>query len=77
VGVYAAAKEGEEGEPLYLERHRLRSGAQQLRVKVKGEPAQAGIDPRHLLIDVQPEDNLAQVTRSGALALRPSGGAAP
>jgi hypothetical protein len=58
VGVYAA---GEDGEPLYLERHRLRSGAQQLRVKVAGEPASAGIDPRHLLIDVEPQDNFQQV----------------
>jgi ABC-2 type transport system permease protein len=62
VGVYAAGKEeGELGEPLYLERHRLRSGAQSLRVKVKGEPARAGIDPRHLLIDVNPEDNVQAV----------------
>jgi aminopeptidase N len=61
VGVYAAEKDGAQGEPLYLERHRLRSGAQSLRVRVKGEPARAGIDPRHLLIDVNPEDNVQEV----------------
>jgi hypothetical protein len=61
VGVYAAGKDGAQGEPLYLERHRLRSGAQSLRVRVKGEPARAGIDPRHLLIDVNPEDNVQEV----------------
>jgi aminopeptidase N len=64
VGVYAAGKDGAQGEPLYLERHRLRSGAQSLRVRVKGEPARAGIDPRHLLIDVNPEDNVQELPPS-------------
>ncbi|WP_224245460.1 ABC transporter permease/M1 family aminopeptidase [Hyalangium gracile] len=75
VGVYAAGKDGAQGEPLYLERHRLRSGAQSLRVRVKSEPARAGIDPRHLLIDVNPEDNVEAVKRAEELALRAGGDA--
>ncbi|MBF5043314.1 M1 family metallopeptidase [Aggregicoccus sp. 17bor-14] len=70
VGVYAAGKDGEQGEPLSLERHHVHSGAQQLRVRVKGEPARAGIDPRHLLIDVKPDDNVEEVAPQ-KLALSP------
>ncbi|HEV2146160.1 MAG TPA: M1 family aminopeptidase [Longimicrobiaceae bacterium] len=49
------------GEPLYLERHRIRSGAQTIRVTVPQRPARAGIDPRRKLIDRQREDNVADV----------------
>jgi ABC-type transport system involved in multi-copper enzyme maturation permease subunit len=61
VGAFAATNDGAPGEPLYLERHRLHSGDQRLRVRVAAMPARAGIDPRHLLIDVNPEDNVRQV----------------
>ena len=54
---------GAAGEPLYLRMHRIRSGEQRITVTVPGEPAQAGIDPRLLLLDVKAEDNLAKVTR--------------
>jgi hypothetical protein len=33
---------------------------------VTGEPARAGIDPRNLLIDVEPGDTFAEVTGSAA-----------
>jgi hypothetical protein len=33
---------------------------------VPWEPARAGIDPRSLLIDVEPGDNLAEVTGGAA-----------
>ena len=59
--MFAATKDRAQGEPLYLQRHRLQSGSLRLRVKVAGVPARAGIDPRHLLIDVNPDDNLQQV----------------
>jgi ABC-2 type transport system permease protein len=59
VGVFAA--EGD-GKPLYLRMHRVRSGEQRITLTVQGEPAGAGIDPRNLLIDVEPHDNLAEVT---------------
>jgi aminopeptidase N len=77
VGVFAAGKDGGPSEPLYLGMHRIRSGAQRLTVTVPREPTQAGIDPRHLLIDVQPEDNLEAVGRAESLALRAQEGDGP
>lgn len=64
IGVYAPGDSdegGERGEPLYLAMHRIRSGAQTITVKVPGRPAWAGIDPRHLLIDVAPYDNVVDI----------------
>lgn len=62
VGVFAAAEDGALGEPLYLHRHRVRSGEQSLTVTVPGKPARAGIDPRNLLIDVEAKDNSREIT---------------
>ncbi len=39
--------------------HRIRSGQQRITVTVPREPARAGIDPRLLLVDDDPDDNLA------------------
>jgi hypothetical protein len=62
IGVYAPAEDGEaRGTPLYLEMHRVRSGPQTITITVPGRPGRAGIDPRHLLIDVAPFDNLVDV----------------
>ncbi len=63
VGVYAAGEGGKPGEPLYLHRHRVRSGEQRITLMVPKEPARAGIDPRNLLIDVTPDDNLKEMNR--------------
>ncbi len=63
IGVFAAGTEGAPGEPLYLRLHRIRSGEQRITVTVPREPATAGIDPRHLLIDVRPGDNSREVVR--------------
>ena len=52
----------EEGEPLYLEKHRLVASASEVKVVVRGEPARAGIDPYHKLIDRHPDDNEIAVT---------------
>jgi hypothetical protein len=41
--------------------HRIRPGRQRITVIVPRRPALAGIDPRKLLIDVTPDDNVAQV----------------
>jgi ABC-2 type transport system permease protein len=50
VGVFAPTQQGaESGEPLYLQKHRIRSGEQTMTVTSK--PARAGIDPNHLVID--------------------------
>ena len=64
IGVFARAKDGQRGEPLYLRMHRIRAGEQRITVTVPREPAQAGIDPRHLLIDDEPDDNVQRVSAS-------------
>jgi ABC-2 type transport system permease protein len=66
VGVYAAGEDGEPGAPLYRRMHRVRAGAQRITVTVPRQPVRAGIDPRSLLIDVEPDDNVVEVGRVGA-----------
>jgi aminopeptidase N len=62
IGVFAPAEDGVTlGEPLHLGMHRLRSGRQTIRVTVPREPARAGIDPHHLLIDLDAGNNVADV----------------
>jgi hypothetical protein len=46
--------------------HRVRSGPQTITVTVSGRPARAGIDPRHLLIDVTPYDNVVDIPEPSA-----------
>jgi ABC-2 type transport system permease protein len=62
IGVYPAAAQEGSSPPLYQQLHRVRSGAQRITVAVPARPARAGIDPRNLLIDVKPNDNVALVT---------------
>lgn len=69
IGVFAAPENGAPGEALYLQMHRVRSGDQRITVTVPKEPARAGIDPRHLLIDVTTDDNVVGITRQD---VRPS-----
>jgi ABC-2 type transport system permease protein len=64
VGVFTAAKAAGPGEPLYLQMHRLRSGEHRIAVTVPSKPAWAGIDPRNLLIDVEADSNLNEITHS-------------
>jgi hypothetical protein len=62
IGVFGPAEEGEEvGKPLYVQKHRIRSGAQRITVPVPTRPARAGIDPRYLLIDLEMGDNIEEV----------------
>ncbi|HET7692029.1 MAG TPA: M1 family aminopeptidase [Gemmatimonadota bacterium] len=61
IGVFAAGEGEELGEPLYLERHRIRRGEQTIRITVLREPARAGIDPNRKLIDRQRDDNVLAV----------------
>jgi ABC-2 type transport system permease protein len=53
VGVFDA-----EGHALYRGKHRIRSGSQAITVVVDGIPARAGLDPGHLLLDREPENNV-------------------
>jgi ABC-2 type transport system permease protein len=62
IGVFASAEEGGgAGEPLYVQKHRIRSGAQTITVTVPRKPDRAGIDPYRLLIDWDLDDNVARV----------------
>jgi hypothetical protein len=57
-----------DGEPLYLERFRLDGSVSEVTVTVEGEPATAGIDPYHKLIDRHPDDNEVRVQDREAAA---------
>jgi ABC-2 type transport system permease protein len=62
VGVFAPAEQGGKlSEPLYVQMHRIRSGKQTITVRVPSKPARAGIDPHHLLIDLEMDDNSKKV----------------
>jgi len=50
IGVFGAAEPGEAlGKPLYVQKHRLRSGTQTITVTVSGRPSRGGVDPYNLL----------------------------
>jgi len=58
VGVFAPAGEGEElSEPLYVQKHRIRSGQQTITVTAPRKPVGAGIDPYHVLDWEEGEDD--------------------
>ena len=42
--------------------HRIHSGRQIITVTVPRPPARAGIDPNHLLIDLEMDDDIKTVT---------------
>jgi ABC-type transport system involved in multi-copper enzyme maturation permease subunit len=56
IGVIGAGEE-----PLYLEKHRVRSGESTFTIDVAGKPVKAGIDPVVKLVDRRPEDNTVPV----------------
>jgi ABC-2 type transport system permease protein len=58
IGVFAAGNDA----PIYLARHRLKSGRQTLKIVVSQQPNRAGIDPERKLIERVREDNLVKVT---------------
>ncbi len=62
IGIFVADGDGT-GEPIHLQKHRVRSGPQTIVISVPRQPARAGIDPRHLLIDWKPEDNVRTIER--------------
>jgi hypothetical protein len=66
IGVFGAAQDGHDelSEPLYVQQHRIRSGAQTITVTVKGRPVLAGIDPHHLLDwDERDDDDNVEVVK--------------
>ncbi len=58
VGLYEEGKGL--NKPLYLRKHRIRSGEQTIRVTVPRKPDRGGIDPNHLMIDLRYDDNMRQ-----------------
>ena len=61
LGVFAPAEPGEMlGRPLYVEKHRIRSGRQTIVITVPAKPARGGIDPYNLL-DWNEGDNIEPI----------------
>jgi ABC-2 type transport system permease protein len=54
--------QGPDDKPLYLKKHRIKSGETELKIEVSEKPERAGIDPVVKLIDRRPEDNTVAVT---------------
>ncbi|MBC8088753.1 MAG: hypothetical protein H7Z40_15925 [Phycisphaerae bacterium] len=67
LGVFGTAAAGadEMSRPLYLQKHRIRTGTQTITVTVPSAPEQAGIDPRRLLIEgvTESRNSLIKVSR--------------
>jgi aminopeptidase N len=61
VGIFAPGK----NDPIYLTRHRIRSGQQTLRIIVPQEPSRAGLDPYRKLIERERGDNMVGVKIGG------------
>jgi aminopeptidase N len=68
VGAFADGPGGARGAPVYRRLHRIRSGAQRIVLTVPAAAAWAGVDPRHLLFDLTPGDNVAPVRGPGERA---------
>jgi ABC-type transport system involved in multi-copper enzyme maturation permease subunit len=62
IGIFAPAGPNEElGKPIYVQKHRIRSGKQTITVTVQQKPDRAGIDPYNLL-DWETGDNIEGLT---------------
>jgi hypothetical protein len=63
VGAFAEPEPGKRfGQLLHRERVQLKGGQHELEFTVKGKPHKAGVDPRNLLVDRVPSDNLKTVS---------------
>jgi len=64
IGVYGEAEVNEitAEKTLYRKKHRLASGAGDIEIIVDERPVLAGIDPRNILIDRFPDDNIKKVS---------------
>ena len=65
LGIFAAGEGGSLGRPLYVQKHRIRSGRQTITVTVPEKPARGGIDPYNLL-DWQEGDNIEPIEEGTA-----------
>jgi hypothetical protein len=68
IGIFAEEKTEKNGkkltQPLYLKKQQFKNGDHTLKIRVKGKPVKAGIDPYNQLIDRIPEDNKIEVNIS-------------
>jgi len=65
IGIFAPAQAGEAlGKPLYVQKHRVRSGRQTITVIVPNKPARGGIDP-YSLLDWEEGDNIEPIELKG------------
>jgi ABC-2 type transport system permease protein len=60
VGAYTKDKNKKDS-LVYYQRHKIQSGKQTVKFFVKEKPSTAGIDPKTLLIDRKPNDNMVEV----------------
>jgi hypothetical protein len=63
IGAYSAGTAAGSREPLYLERHRIRSGEQTITFTVPREPVRVEIDPYRTLLERYGGDNIAPLRR--------------
>lgn len=70
IGIFATAEEGEDelSAPVYLRKHRVRSGDQTITVRVPRRPSLAGVDPYHVLDweEREDDDNIEAVAKSAS-----------
>ncbi|MEO5568240.1 MAG: M1 family aminopeptidase, partial [Gemmatimonadaceae bacterium] len=77
VGLFKNAQRGDtladkNGVPVYLEKHRLRPGAQRITAIATERPLRGGIDPLHKLIDRRVDDNTKGVYDRSKSRLAPA-----
>jgi hypothetical protein len=66
MGIFAPAQPGQIlGKPLYLQKHRVRTGTQTITITVKERPARGGIDP-YSLLDWEEGDNVEGIEVKGS-----------
>ncbi|MBU8922797.1 MAG: hypothetical protein KOO63_13340 [Bacteroidales bacterium] len=65
IGIYGAETDesGSLGKPLYQEKHQIENGRGRLEIIVDEKPLRAGIDPRNILIDRVPNDNVRKISK--------------
>jgi hypothetical protein len=64
IGAFAPGPDGARGAPVYRRLHRIRSGAQRVTITVPATARWAGADPRSLLFDLTPGNNVAGLPRA-------------
>lgn len=65
IGVYGEDEEGDE-KLIYLEKHKISDQESQIQIRVNEKPVRAGVDPLHIFIDRNPDDNIEPCTEETA-----------